>query len=273
LNRSRHISTRAGFTLLELLVALAITAIISSVLFMNLSVAFNAQKAATNTLQVSRSATLAMELLSSDLQNTMQVAGAGATSTSSTSSGTTSGTSSSAASGTTAAAVSLIGNFEGTTTTDARGNPASDLIFYTTTFAPNHVDGNGEIKYVELALEKRPNGEQVLVRRVSANLLNPNSVSASQGSLVQQGLTTDTETLCRDCAGFSLRYYTGSYWQDTWDSTVEDNTVPAAVEVTLQLQRPGDDPNAKPITFTRVFAISCSTASQDTNVNSAGVGQ
>jgi hypothetical protein len=127
------------------------------------------------------------------------------------------------------------------------------------------------VKYVELAVEQRPNGENVLVRRVSANLLDPNSISASQGSLTQQGLTTETETICRNCQGFSLRYWTGSDWLDTWDSTAEDNTVPAAVEVTLRLQRPGDDSNSgKPLTFVRVFPISCSTAVQDTNVNSGG---
>jgi prepilin-type N-terminal cleavage/methylation domain-containing protein len=263
-----HNSKRPGFTLLELLVAMAITAALASVLFMNLNVAFNAQKSATASLDVSRTAALAMELLSDDLQNTLQPATTTGTTTGATGTSGTTGTTGTAA---TAANLALIGNFEGTSTSDDRGNPQSDLIFYTTSYAAQQIDANGEVKYVELAVEKRPDGENVLVRRVSANLLDPNSVSASQGSLTQQGLTTDTETICRNCAGFSLRYYTGSDWQDTWDSTVEDNTVPAAVEVTLRLLRPGDDPRtAQPLTFVRVIPIACSTAAQDSNVNGGG---
>ena len=118
----------------------------------------------------------------------------------------------------------LAGSFEGSTTTDAHGNPAGDLVFYTNAYASDHVDGNGEVKEVELTIEARSNGEQDLVRRVSGNLL------------ADQGVTPDEETVCRNVAGFTLRYYTGSDWQDTWDSTQEDNTVPTAVEVTLQLQ-------------------------------------
>jgi len=43
------------------------------------------------------------------------------------------------------------------------------------------------------------------------------------------------EVLCRGVFGFNLRYFNGSEWLDTWDSTVENNTLPCAIEVTLQL--------------------------------------
>jgi len=223
---------KRGFTVVELVVAMAIAAILSGVLYESLSTAFKAQSAATSSLESSRTAALAMDLLSNDIQNTMQPGTASV----------------------------LAGSFEGTTSTDGHGNPAADLVFYTNSFAADHADGNGEIKEVELTVEARPNGEQDLVRRVSANLLS------------EQGVTPDEETVCRNVAGFNLRYYTGSDWQDTWDSTQEDNTVPAAVEVTLQLQRPGADAAAQnqAASFVRVFPISCSTAPQDTNVNTGG---
>jgi type II secretion system protein J len=232
MNRHRHNSIRSGFTVVELLVAMAMSAILTGVLYESLSTAFKAQSAATSSLDSSRTAALAMDLLANDIQNTLQP---------------------------TATSV-LAGTFEGTTTTDSHGNAAGDVVFYTNTYAADHVDGNGEVKEVELTVEAKSNGEQDLVRRVSGNLLS------------EQGVTPDEETVCRNVAGFTLRYYTGSDWQDTWDSTQEDNTVPAAVEVTLQLQPPGSDPRSQnqPVSYVRVFPISCSTAVQDTNVNTGG---
>ncbi len=229
MNRSTHNSARPGFTVVELLVAMAMAAVLSGVLYQSLRAAFKAQSAATNSLEASRTAALAMDLLGNDLSNTMQPGSASV----------------------------LAGTFEGTSNTDGRGNPAADLVFYTNTYAPDHPDGNGEIKEVELTVESRQNGQQDLVRRVSGNLLS------------EQGVTPDEETVCRNVLGFSLRYYTGSDWVTTWDSTQEDNTIPAAVEVTLQLQRQGADASSQnqPVSVVRVFPLACSTAAQDSNVN------
>jgi hypothetical protein len=254
---------------MELMVAMAVSALLAGGLYMSLRTAFGLQKASTDSLDASRTAALAMDLLSNDLQNTMQAAGAGvAASTSTVTATTTAGATA------TTPPLSMIGNFEGNANSDERGNPASDLTFYSNTFAPDHVDGNGEVKCVQLAVETRPNGEHVLVRRVAGNLLNPNTVSASQTSVYPVGLITDTETICRNVAGFGLRYYNGSSWVETWDSTALDNTVPTAVEVTLLLQRPGSDPNqSKPLTFVRVFPIAVSAAALDPNVNTGGLSQ
>jgi type II secretion system protein J len=151
----------------------------------------------------------------------------------------------------------LQGNFEGTQGTGGNGNEADDLNFYTTADSPQHVDANGEVKNVELTvIQPQNSSDYVLVRRVKRNLLSQTTV------------TPDTEVICRNVGNFTCQYYDGSEWLQSWDSTAEDNTLPVAVQVTLELQRP--TPNGKgtrTFKFTRIIPISCSTAAFDAQVN------
>ena len=61
-----------------------------------------------------------------------------------------------------------------------------------------------------------------------------------------------TETLCRQVVSFNLRYFDGSAWHDSWDSTTNDNALPAAVEVQLSILRPDSETIYK---MTRLFPI------------------
>jgi type II secretion system protein J len=217
-----------GFTLIEVLVALSMAAILAVSLSASLKIAFDAQASAQKAVEPSRTGELAMELIRSDLQNAMQPK------TNSV----------------------MIGSFEGTNQTNGSAE-ADDLVFYTTSFAPEHTDANGEIKEVELTVEQQPNGELDLVRRVSANLT----------AEVQPA--PDEEVICRNVTGFALQYFDGSNWNQTWDSTAEDNTIPAAVEATISFTRPGGAGQADQVLqFQRIFPLSCSTAAFDSNVNS-----
>jgi type II secretion system protein J len=156
----------------------------------------------------------------------------------------------------------LAGNFEGTQTQGGNGQEGDDLIFFSTSDATDHADANGEIKQIELTVEPTPNGkDQQLVRRVTRNLL------------AQNPETPDEEVLCRGVYSFAMQYYTGSEWQPTWDSTQEDNTIPAAVQVTLQLQRPTNTGGTAIQTYTRIFNLSCSTAATDETVNTSDTMQ
>jgi type II secretion system protein J len=91
----------------------------------------------------------------------------------------------------------------------------------------------------------------VLVRLVTRNLL-PTTEPVTQ-----------EEIICRDVRSFSLRYYDGFSWMETWDSTQMDNIVPVAVAMTLELNDPeqpmtmsaGLTPSTRRIT--RVFPLSC----------------
>jgi type II secretion system protein J len=225
-----------AFTLLELMLALIIVAALVPVLYDSLRVGFREKAAAEAAVEPVRSMEIAMDLLRQDLGDA--VAPSASTS-------------------------SLEGPFEGTDGKDDRGCDADDLQFYSMAESPVHDTNNGEIKSIELAVVTAPNGQHVLIRKVIRDLIS------------DQAPNPDVEVICRGIDGFNLRYFDGTAWTDTWDSTAEDNTLPAAVEVTLTLDRdngPSQNVDGKScFKFVRVLQLPCSTAAFDSAVNSGGV--
>jgi type II secretion system protein J len=223
----------AGFTLIELVISLAMVAIIASILAAALQRAYRATSQAQAVVGPSGQAAIALELASTDLQDAIQP------------------------NVTIAAGVALAGNFEGTQSTDSRGHEADDIFFFSTADSPEHVDADGEIKQVEITVEQNQStGEFVLVRRVLRNLLAD----------VQPA--PDEEILCRNVDSFTVQYFDGSNWNNTWDSTTEDNTLPAAVQFSLALDQTLPNGKTTTTTFTRVVPLSCSMAALDSTVNS-----
>jgi type II secretion system protein J len=221
-----NLDRRSGFTLIELLVALAMVIAVAAVLASSLHIAFQATNSATAVIEPSRTADLTMQFLGGDLQNALQTSNY------------------------------LVGTFEGTQGTDDRGHEADDLVFFSTADSPQHVDANGEIKQVELKIIESPSGDHLLVRQVIRNI-PPLSIT---------NINPDQEVICRGVSSFSLQYYDGSNWNLTWDSTAEDNTVPVAVQVTLELDPPANS-KSPPQQFVRIFPLPCSTAGTDPAVN------
>jgi prepilin-type N-terminal cleavage/methylation domain-containing protein len=209
-------SALAGFTLLELIIALGITAMLAASLFASLHIAFKAKQSADRTVAPTQTADLAMEILRADLEAAQPPHGL------------------------------LIKTFEGTDGQDDRGNPGDTLTFYCNADAPLHVSGTGDIKQETLLIET-PQGsnDHVLVRQTIGNLL------------AQVDQQPDEEVICRHVWSFNLRYYDGLQWQDSWDSTVNSNTLPAAVEVTLEIKPPDAPADAPPIYLRRIFPFSC----------------
>ncbi len=233
---------RAGFTLLELILAMAIFAVIATTLYLSLRGAFNAKRAAEAAVEPARTAELTLGLLEQDLASAMPITGATADSNTAPTAGATSTT------------------FLGTDQQDDRGGDGDDVQFFTVADSPSHQVGNGEVKEVELTVMPAPTGgDHWLVRKVLRNAL---AVTPEN---------PDVEVLCRGVRGFNLRYYDGSNWQTSWDATALDYTIPVAVEVTLTLDRPnGNVANAdgtRSFRYTRVIALACSTAASDPTVN------
>ncbi|MGA3066685.1 MAG: type II secretion system protein GspJ [Tepidisphaeraceae bacterium] len=259
MTQSRRKSSRTprGFTLLELVVALGMVAVLAVSLYTSIHIAFGATASAESALEPPRTAEIALDFIQNDFQNAMAPNATGTTygtvavSTAQSSTNLTITTSTGAANQTV-----LAGNFEALQEQDDRGHEADDVVFFTTASGPLHTDANGEIKQVEYAVQRASDGQYELIRRVGRNLLS------------EQMIQPDEEVLCRGVDSFTIQYSTGSEWLDTWDSTQEDNTLPAAVQITLVLARPSGT-GTQTLSFTRVIPLSLSTAALDPNVNTA----
>jgi len=143
----------------------------------------------------------------------------------------------------------LAGVFVGEQGTSASGHPADSLTLHCTTPEWQPAEGTGDIRMVELVCGHAEDGAGlVLVRRVTTNLLGPTVGEP------------DEEVLCRGVSTFALRYFDGLDWLDNWDSATQDNRLPAAVEVTLELEpdRPTQD-EAVGYRTSRVFLVPCSS--------------
>ena len=217
----RRAGTRA-FTLLEMLVATALIAILACSLYASLGIAFRARRSALAAIEPVRKADLAVDLLAEDLRCAVVPKGV------------------------------LAGPFVGEDGQDTAGRDADSLVFYSTTDSPEPAVGVGDIKRVELGCEPAADGRtQVLVRLVTTNLLAPKTPEPLR------------EVLCRGVFAFNLRYFSGREWLDSWDSTVEDNTLPYVIEVVLQLEEGRAELNGGGHRVTRVILVPCGVMPTD----------
>ncbi|MGA2439817.1 MAG: type II secretion system protein GspJ [Tepidisphaeraceae bacterium] len=244
-----------GFTLIELVVALFIVGIIAVSMSSTLWMAYNTTRKAEAAVTPGDQSSIALEYFCDDLQSAMQPQ--------------TAPTPSVLVGAATAATNNEQTAFLGTPEQDNRGHEADDVIFFTTSDSPVHVYANGEVKCVEYKVVQplgRP--DHVLVRRVTRNLLPLSGQTAS----------TDEEVVCTGVSSFKLEYsFDGTNFTPqtstagSWDATQEDNTIPAAVRVTLELEEaPQSNGKVQTISFTREVFLPCSTADLDPQVN-AGV--
>jgi type II secretion system protein J len=223
----------SGFTLLELMLALMIVAFLVPILYNSLRGGFRVKADAETAVEPARTAEAAMDWLRTDFANSVPPS---------------------------TSARSLQGPFTGTDGKDDRGCDGDDVQFFTTADSPLHDINNGEVKSIELTIITAPSGQHVLVRYAVRDLISSFAPNP------------DVEVICNGIDGFNVRYFDGTNWTDTWDSTQEDNVLPAAVEITITLDRPnGPSLNLdgkRCFKYVRVIPLACSTAPYDTNVNS-----
>jgi prepilin-type N-terminal cleavage/methylation domain-containing protein len=228
----RAIAPRPAFTLLELLAAIALIALVGLSMFTTLRIAIRARDSAEALVEPVRTADIVFETIRQDLENAQPPRGTLASTT--------------------------IGNDR----TDDRNRESDDIFFYTTASGAQHVSGDGELRQVEY-LVLPPDGSNAdyrLVRRVTHNLLS------------QFKPPPDDEVLLRGIGGFNLRYYdpTTATWVDQWDSTQYDNNLPSVVEVSIDLDRPDRSVGADPATprthrFVRHVQLPCAVPAQNTS--------
>lgn len=139
---SSHRRQPRAFTLLELLVATAMTAVLAGSLYATLHVAFKARRTATESVEHVRRAELAVGLLRADIESAVVPRGI------------------------------LAGGFLGEDATDAAGRPSDVLMLHCTADGAQVTEGVGDVRMVEFACESADDGEgTVLVRRLTRNLL------------------------------------------------------------------------------------------------------
>lgn len=247
-----------GFTLLELLVALTMAAIIAGSMYSALRTGFRARASAETALEPIRTAGLATSLLRVDFESALPARG------------------------------TLAGPFVGVDSIGDGGLPSDTVEFFTLgnpneAYAVAALAAQGdaamsrsssglpvtpalpaEARKVQIGLVASPGpggvSEQVLVRRVTTNLLSQVDVEPQE------------EVLCRGVRSLGFRYHDGLTWQDSWDSTLVDNHIPAAVEMVIELDRSSNG-QQRIIQFPRVFLLSCSTVATASASGTSGGGE
>jgi type II secretion system protein J len=106
----------------------------------------------------------------------------------------------------------------------------------------------GDVVKLEYRLEGSSDADLRLVRTRWRNLLS------------SRALEGEGEVLCRAVKAFGLRYFDGETWYDSWDSSRQGNTLPTAVEVTLEVynsESPTGDQLDQTASMQRVVLIPC----------------
>lgn len=139
----------------------------------------------------------------------------------------------------------LAAEFVGEDATDAGGRDADTLLLHSSAGVPVEGRVASDIRRVELSCEPSESGEgNLIVRRTTTRLLAPETPEPVE------------EVLCRNVEAFDLRYFDGSGWMESWNSSGSGNALPEAVEVTITMrrERPGSE-DLEPHRVSRVLRI------------------
>ena len=224
----RHRRLSPGFTLLEMMLAMAMIAVLAGSLYASLRIGFRAREHAEAALRPVRAADIALDLLGRDLQCIPPPRGI------------------------------LAGAFTGQDTRDtASGRDTDSLTFFTR--AMSTADAAPGIIGVQYALiAAGDGGDPSLVRSVTVNLLAPEQPAPLE------------EVVCRHATSFNVRYFDGTAWLDTWDSTAHGDTLPLSVEIIIEIASPAAN-RSEPVghRYRQVVALPCYAGSQATTADTA----
>jgi prepilin-type N-terminal cleavage/methylation domain-containing protein len=238
-------SARSAFTLLELIVAMSLMVVVSSCLYTALYTGFRAYRSAQAAVDPTSAAINVIELLKQDIGGVLPPGG------------------------------TLAGAFIGTDSGGLKGVDADSLEFHTTHVYVDDTQWSGPtttttplvggIGKVALLLEEdseKKDGTYLLLRQVTTDLLAPRQMEPEE------------QVLCRNVVSLNFRYFDGTGWVDSWDSTADANSLPLAVEVDLQIGH--KDKYSKELQKRRLiqsFAIPCksdTTDSETTGTSTSG---
>lgn len=199
-----------GFTLLELLLAMALTVLIAGAIGTTVYTAFHAKARAEAVVDSTRAQDAAVAQVTKDIEQALPenaVAQSVSTAVNSTSVATTT-------------TLTLVG---ADTNGSALVGANNTLTFYATGESSRQAVQGG-VRMITYSLAT-PNGATApaLVRQVTTNLLATNQVQ------------TEPEVVCPNVAALTFKYYDGSTWYDSWDTANYYNALPVAIEVQFEL--------------------------------------
>lgn len=217
---TRHPFSR-GFTLIELLLALAIAAVLGLTVYSALASGFRARDVVNDQIELARESAVLLDLIERDFASVVTP------SSSTTSVGTT-----------------LNGPFVGYPLSAGSGAEAHSVSFCVLERDPK--TDRDAVQRVELILANS-GGQMGLVRKVQRNLLATALPEPEE------------EALSRRVRAFTVRYYDGNGWIETWDSTQLEDRLPVAVSVTIELAPPTTKRQSRqddrPYSATRIIPI------------------
>jgi hypothetical protein len=223
-----------------MLVATVLVALVAAALYSSLFVAFKAKSTAAKAVENLHRGQRATELIQADVQSAVKPAG-----------------------------TSIMGDFIGTAGTNS--GPASTgtdiLSFYSAAMDIEPTAGIGDIKKIEYICESSGKDELTLVRLVTTNLLPVGGVTPEP----------NREVIARGLVSFTVRYFDGLAWFDTWDSSLpvipdvpntQSKQLPRAVEIVLEFKGDSEhkgevvDQSVLPVCGTDQAAIAAAAAQQ-----------
>jgi len=126
----------------------------------------------------------------------------------------------------------LAGPMLGESQSSMAGQAGDSVEFFAAISDVRYTGVAGDIRKIDISCEPSADGsENILYRRVTSNLLSSQTVDPEE------------QILCRGVRTFTLRYYDGTTWYDSWDSTAQGDLLPVAVEVTVELAPPPGAPH------------------------------
>ena len=218
-----------AFTLIELVLSMALAAGLAAALYRSMSTVWRAKKVAQSAVEPARIGSIAMDIICRDLASVPPPPSSDLTT------------------------LTLGGPFQGTHQGGGAGD--NDDLLFRTLGRDEPVDVNDPLSEGMRAIEflvRSEGGDSVLVRRVTRNLLTN----------VQQA--EQEEILCRNVRAFSVQYFDGTTWQTDWDSSQLGDVLPSAVQITIDITVPHE--NAEPTVqrITRIVPLACAKPSTTT---------
>lgn len=205
---TRHLV--GGFTLLELLLAVAVTGMLAAGLFAGLGVVFDARATAERQLDGQQEARIALRVIADQLIGAATPDGV------------------------------WVEDFLGVDDDTRAGEPADTLTFTTSSLVLPTGESRGDRHRVELALLEADDdgpdaGTYLLAQRVTDDI-QPDTGNSG-------GPTPDpvVQVLLRRVEALNLRYHDGADWRESWDAAQLNNNLPRAVEVVVVMAQSDED--------------------------------